>query len=268
MKSKPKQETGTSEADVHRKPTQATISQEDKIVKIEGNQAKLAKTMTDTTFVTHYNLQEEVAIEKLKNLIKDFNTANPDKKIGYMPFVMKVFSHVLLEYPMFNGLVSPKLDSQGFITEYTERADHNFGITIDTPQGLVVPCIRQIQNKSVFQINDELINLTQKAKADKLSAEDCSDATYTVSDLDELKVMSGVPRIFNNQISIGAIGKARVVPELFKQPNGEWGVRPKEVLALSVSCDHRIVDGATGARFCTRIKNVMENIESLMFNLK
>lgn len=240
----------------------------DQVVKISGLWRDLMRSMTNATTIPHYNLQEEFGAERLLIARKNFLDSHPGQKITFLPYFIKVFSQVLIEFPIFNGYSSDKVDRDGYVTEYTEKADHNFAIVIDTPKGIVIPNLKSVQNKSITQINIELRELIERARNEKLTPEDLAGGTFCISNLGKLGAQTGAPLIFNRMISIASIGPLRIIPEFVKNKKGETVVGPKDIMSLSISCDHRIVDGATGARFASRVKHYLESIDSLLLNLK
>lgn len=240
----------------------------DRLVKLTGIRKAMAKSMTDALTIPHYNLQDEINIGELKKIRQKYAELNPGKKITYLPFFVKAFSLAMVEYPMFNAVTNPTTDKDGYIFEYIEKADHNISIAIDTPTGLLVPNIKAVQNKSILEINEAVKVIIDKSKAGALTQADLTDGTFTFSNIGNIGGLCGAPIIFRPQIALGATGYIRTLPEFVKQPNGEYIIKPKEVITVSLSCDHRIVDGATGARFVNRVKQLIENIESMLLSLK
>jgi len=251
-------------------PKQAapTVLEQDKIIKLSGMRKAMTKSMTDALTIPHYNIQDEFNIEKLKAARQAFIGANPKSKITYLPFFIKAFSQAMLEYPVFNAVTNPALDKEGYIYEYIEKADHNISIAVDSPAGLVVPNLKAVQNKSIVQINEEMKGLIDRARKGTLTQADLTEGTFTVSNIGNLGCITGAPVIFRPQTALAATGQTRLVPEFIKQANGEYAIRPREVVSVSLSCDHRVIDGATGARFINLVKKYIENIDILLLTLK
>ena len=251
-------------------PKQAppTVLAQDRVVKLSGMRKAMTKSMTDALCIPHYNIQDEFNIEKLRNVRKAFLDANPKMKITYLQFFIKAFSQAMLDFPVFNAVTNPALDKEGYIFEYIEKADHNISIAVDSPAGLVVPNLKAVQNKSILKINEEMRELIERARKGTLTQADLSDGTFTVSNIGNLGCITGAPVIFRPQTALGATGQTRIVPEFVKQANGEYTIRPKEIISMSLSCDHRVIDGATGARFIGMVKKYIENIDTLLLTLK
>jgi len=111
------------------------------------------------------------------------------------------------EYPIVNSHIDNDLDEDGYIQRYVIKHDHNFSIAIDSPDGLTVPGIKQVQNKSVLAINTELKELAEKAKTGGLTKEDFEDASFSVSSVGNIGGRYFVPTILRPQAAIIAIGK-------------------------------------------------------------
>ncbi len=241
---------------------------QDRTVKLTGIRRAMVKSMTDALTIPPYNVQDEVSIEKLKVIRKAFLAANPKSKITYLPFFMKAFSQAMLEFPVFNAQANPNVDKEGYIHEYIEKADHNICIAVDSPSGLLVPNVKAVQNKSILQINEEVRELIERARKGTLTQADLSDGTFTVSNVGSLGLKIGTPVIFRPQVAICAVCRTETVPKFVKLPNGEYKIEPNDVVGLSLSCDHRIIDGATGARFLNLVKKYIEEIDTLLLTLK
>ena len=241
---------------------------EDKLIKLTGIRRAMVKSMTDALTIPPYNLQEIISIEKLKLVRKAYLDANPKSKVTFLPFFAKAFSQAMLEFPIFNALTNPTTDKEGYIFEYIEKADHNLSFAVDSPAGLLVPNVKAVQTKSILQINDDLKGLIDRARKGTLSQADLSDGTFTLSNIGNLNGLTGVPVIFRPQVAIAAMGRTRLEPEFTKLPNGEYNVTAKEVINITLTCDHRIIDGATGTRFISLVKNYIENIDTLLMTLK
>jgi 2-oxoisovalerate dehydrogenase E2 component (dihydrolipoyl transacylase) len=245
---------------------------DDKIVKLTGFKKAMTKTMTQSTLIPSFLYTDEFNVDKLVKLRQEMNKIDGGKiKFTYMPFFIKAVSNALLEFPTLNSNVNPTLGDDGYISEYTIKKDHNISIAIDSPEGLVVPNIKRVQDKSLLQIQQELYDLRDKAESRKLSSEDLKDGTFTISNIGNIggKVLS--PVILPPQVCIIGISKifdsVAVVPR-----NGDYQdsqayqlVKKKDLAVvfhkavnLCISADHRIIDGATVARFSELLKTYVQ----------
>lgn len=166
------------------KTPSSTAAAEDKVVKIIGFQKAMTKTMTQATLISSFLFTDEFNVDKLVKIRKEINSTPGNKtKITYTPFFIKAISLALNDYPILNSLVNPKTGDDGYIYEYTLKADHNISVAIDGPEGLVVPNIKKVQDKSVLQIQKELNSLKEKADARRLTSDDLNNGTFTVSNI-------------------------------------------------------------------------------------
>lgn len=163
-----------------------SVITEDKVVKITGFQKAMTKTMTQATQISSFLFTDEFNVDKLVKIRKDINSTPGNKiKITYTPFFIKAISLALSDFPLLNSLVNSKTGEDGYIYEYTVKKDHNISVAIDGPEGLVVPNIKKVQEKSVLQIQKELNNLKEKADARRLTSDDLNNGSFTVSNIGE-----------------------------------------------------------------------------------
>lgn len=242
--------------------------EQDSLKKLTGIRRAMVKSMTDALTIPPYNLQDCVCIEQVKKLRNDYIKFNPGKKLTYLPFFLKAFSQAMLKYPMLNAVVNPNVDSEGYIYEYIEKAEHNISIAIDSPAGLVVPNVKSVQRKSIVQINEELRALIERGRKGTLTHSDLTDGTFTLSSISGIGSRVGTPVIFRPQVAIAAMCRIETVPDFIQKPNGDYEMNPIEIMHLSLTCDHRIINGVTAAKFMNEVKKHVEDIESLLLTLK
>lgn len=147
--------------------------------KITGMKRGMTKTMTDALQIPAFTFSDEFSVDKLTKLRKELEELKG--KITVLPFFIKAVSLALSEFPLLNIHVNPKTDDQGYITEYIEKKDHNIGVAIDSKDGLIVPNIKQVQNKSIIQINNELGRIRDAAAKGALTQHDLENGTFTIS---------------------------------------------------------------------------------------
>lgn len=249
-------------------PTPITALEHDRTVKLAGLRQSMAQNMTQSLSIPPYNLQEEICVDRVNAIRKAYSKANPKMKINYMPFFIKAFSRTMLEFPVFNAVTMPNTDSDGYITDFIEKAEHNFTIPIDTPEGILMPNIKSVQNKSILQINEDIRALVERGRKGALTQEDLSDGTFTVSSIGGIGGLTGTPVIYAPQVAIVGLCRVRQVGVFAQKANGSFELKPSEIMGVTMSCDHRIIDGATGARFMTIVKNYIEKIDSLLLHLQ
>jgi len=200
----------------------------------------MTRTMVEALKIPHFGYSDEVdlsALVRLRAELKELCAAR-GIKLSYMPFIVKATSLALLHFPILNS----SLDIQAETITY--RASHNIAVAMDTPQGLLVPSIKAVQELSVFEIAGELNRLQQLGSAGKLSTSDLGGGTFSLSNIGSIGGTYASPVILPPQVAIGALGKMQTVPRY----SSSGALAPAQVMTVSWSADHRCIDGATMAR--------------------
>ncbi|MFT4906639.1 MAG: pyruvate dehydrogenase E2 component (dihydrolipoamide acetyltransferase) [Oleispira sp.] len=221
------------------------------------NKIKLAtaKNMTaawlNVPQVTQFDQADITALEAFR---KQVNSApNSEQKLSAVPFVMKALAMAMKEFPQFNASLSS--DGQSLI--YKKYL--NIGVAVDTPNGLLVPVIRDVDKKSITQIAQDLTEKAQKARAGKLGLADMQGGCLSVSSLGGIGGTAFTPIVNAPEVAILGLSRAEMKPVW----NGSDFV-PKLMLPLSLSYDHRVIDGAEAARFSQRLAMLLGDIRHLM----
>jgi len=180
----------------------------DETVPLRGFNRIMAKTMTDALKIPHFLLCDEVQADAMIGLRQELKPLAEARgiKFTYMPLMFKAASLAMLRYPHVNSSVADDLSS------ITLRAQHNIGFACATEAGLVVPVVKDCQDKSVFEIAEDINRLIELARANKLSAEDVSGGTFSLSNIGSIGGIYGGPIITPPQVAIGAVGKLRTLP--------------------------------------------------------
>lgn len=240
------------------------------VIPIRGVQRLMVKSMNAANAVKHLTLGDEVIFNnliKLRNNLKS-TLAKKNIKISYLPFIIKASSLALNEYPSINSTVNAEC------TEIYQHSSHNIGVAMDTPKGLIVPVIKNVQNKSIIEIAKELNELQVHASNGTLTEAHLSGGTFTLSNIGSIGGTYAVPVLVVPQVAIGALGKLQVVPRYmnkFGKPatvdevmEHKAEVHPITIMNISWSADHRVVDGATVAKFSNVWKNYLEHPELML----
>ncbi|CAG8459159.1 6977_t:CDS:2 [Ambispora leptoticha] len=258
--------------------TAATVSK-DEIVKLSSLQKSMFKTMTRSLQIPHFGYSDEYCMDKIiefKNIINENFFKNnrdelPIKKVSFMPFFIKTFSTALLDFPVLNATIIDAEDVNTAKLHY--RSQHNIGIAMDTPGGLIVPNIKNVQEKSIFEIAQELHRLQEAGKQNAIPPADLKDGTITLSNIGIIGGEFLNPVVVSSELCLAAIGKINRLPR-FEMVNDEKSGRLREkvvaksLVKISFCADHRVIDGATVARFSETWKNLIENPVLLSFKLK
>jgi len=243
------------------------VKPEDQVKKLTGMKKAMTKTMTESRTIPFFTFQDEIEateLMKLRQLLKKNH-----KNLTMLPFFVKAASIAMNDFPIVNSNFNPETDEEGYIKEYVLKKDHNFSIAIDSKDGLTVPNIKKVQEKSILQINSDIIALREKVDQGKLSAADFEDATFSISSVGNIGGTGFVPTILRPQVAIMAIGKSRKMAKYVEDSSLEDGYRfvPSDMINISISADHRILDGATVGRFAARMKELIENPNLMLISM-
>ncbi|XP_065863682.1 lipoamide acyltransferase component of branched-chain alpha-keto acid dehydrogenase complex, mitochondrial [Euphorbia lathyris] len=238
----------------------AGLPQDDKIVPLRGFQRTMVKTMSMAAKVPHFHYVEEINCNALVDLKASFqnNNSDPSVKHTFLPLLIKSLSMALSKYPWVNSSFNEET------VEVILRGSHNIGIAMATPHGLVVPNIKNVQSLSILEITKELARLQQLASDNKLNPEDITGGTITLSNIGSIGGKFGAPIVNLPEVAIIAIGRIQKVPQYADDGN----LYPASIMTVNIGADHRVVDGATVARFCNEWKQFIEKPELLTLLLR
>ncbi|XP_069794099.1 lipoamide acyltransferase component of branched-chain alpha-keto acid dehydrogenase complex, mitochondrial [Narcine bancroftii] len=232
----------------------------DRTEPVKGIQKAMVKTMSIALKIPHFGYCDEVDLTYLIKLRKELKVVTEDRgiKLSFMPFFLKAASLGMLQYPILNASLDENCQ---FITY---KASHNIGIAMDTQQGLIVPVVKNVQMLSIFEIAAELNRLLTLGSANQLGTNDLSGGTFTLSNIGTIGGTYAKPVILPPEVAIGAIGKIQILPRF----NDKGEIIKAHIMNVSWSADHRIIDGATMARFSNLWKSYLENPASMLLDLK
>ncbi|KAJ3208638.1 hypothetical protein HDU82_002172 [Entophlyctis luteolus] len=248
---------------------QLFLPSQDSIQPLTAVQKAMFKTMTKSLSIPHFGYSDEICIDaasQLRDSINGFLIVSSFKgirKISYMPIFIKALSLALNEFPILNSkIMIPDGAVDGSNAKLLYRAEHNIGVAMDTPFGLIVPNIKDVQNKSILDIAVELDRL-KTASAKGFSNEDLSGGTITLSNIGTIGGTFLHPVIVPNEVCIGAMGRMQRLPrfETVKKSDGTTNdiVVAQSIVPVSWNADHRVIDGATMARFVQKWKLLLES---------
>ncbi|UYF42579.1 dihydrolipoyllysine-residue acetyltransferase [Aliarcobacter cryaerophilus] len=200
----------------------------------------------------HVTQFDEADITELEEFRKEQNEKAKDFKLSPLVFIIKAVEKALKLHPKFNSSLSN--DGQELIMkEY-----FNIGVAVDTPNGLLVPVIKDVDKKGFKEIAIELAQLSQKAREGKLTSSDMSGGCFTISSLGGIGGTYFTPIINSPEVAILGVSKSSIKP-IF---NGKK-FKPRLMLPLSLSYDHKVIDGADGARFTTTLSQILSDLRLL-----
>jgi len=203
----------------------------------------------------HMTVMEEVEVSELVSIRDKHKEAYKQRgmKLSYLPFILKAAVLALKEFPNLNSRLELEND------RIVQNKYYNIGIAVDTEDGLVVPVIRDVDKKSIAELSAEIMSTAEQARERKLSLDDFKDGTFTVTNYGSIGGTYGVPVINYPQTAILGMGRILKTPVV----KGDEIV-VGHVLPLSMSVDHRLVDGAEAARFIVRITEYLKDPVALL----
>lgn len=219
-------------------------------VPFRGLRRKIAEAMTRSKFTaTHFTYVDDIDVTELVKIRGEAKKAFADKgvNITYLPFVMKAIVAAMREFPMMNSSLD-EVTNELVIKKY-----YNFGIATDTDNGLIVPVVKDVDRKSVGELAKDIQDLAARTRDGKVTVDDLTGGTFTITNAGNIGGLFATPVINFPEVAImgvHAIKDAAIVKD------GQIVAGKK--MYLSVSIDHRLVDGATGARWMNVVKDHLE----------
>jgi 2-oxoisovalerate dehydrogenase E2 component (dihydrolipoyl transacylase) len=231
-------------------PRPGAARRQDETVKVVGLRRKIAENMQEAKRrIPHFTLVEEfdvTALEQTRSMMNADRGGNP--KLTMLPFLISAICRVLPDFPQLNTRYD---DDENVL--YRSGAVH-MGVATQTPNGLMVPVIRNAQDRSLWDIAREVLRLAEAARTGKAAREELSGSTITLSSLGPMGGITSTPVINRPEVAIIAVNKVEEKPVVIE---GELEIRKR--MNLSLSCDHRVVDGWDAAQFMQALKAVVES---------
>lgn len=240
---------------------------EDKAVTFTPIQRKMYETMTKSLSIPHFLYSDTVDFTSLSRVRRALNThatasSEEQVKLSALPFIIKAVSTSLTAFPSINAHLDTSSDPSKPI--FIHKASHNIGFAVDTPQGLIVPVIHNIQSHTISSLASEITRLSTSARTNKLTMADLSGATFSISNIGNIGGTTVAPVIVSPQVAILGVGRARAVPAFAE----DGSIVRKEECVFSWSADHRVVDGATLARCAESVRAYLEGTERMLIKLR
>lgn len=214
--------------------------------------SKMVKSLYTIPHVTHFEEFDVSSLLSLKNELKDDGT-----NISIAAFFIKAIYLALKDYPIFNSI----LDEEKEVIQL--KKEYNIGVAVDTKEGLIVPVIHHVEQKSLKTIHLEMKEYIQKAQNNKLTREDIAGGTFTISNVGPLGGIGATPIINYPESALVAFHKTKKRPVVI---DDEIVIR--SIMNISMSFDHRVADGATAVAFTNRLVSLLENPSKMLLELK
>ena len=221
-----------------------------KINKLTGK--NLHRNWVTVPHVTQFDEADITELEDFRKSLKD-EYEKKGVKVTFLPFLMKAVVSVLKQYPRFNA----SLDATGenlIIKKY-----YNLGVAVDTPDGLVVPVVRNVDRKSLVDLASELMDLSKRARERKLKTKDMQGGCLTISSLGGIGGTQFTPIVNAPEVAILGVARSSIRPVW----TGE-AFEPRLVLPIALSYDHRVIDGALGARFTSALSGLLSDMRRML----
>jgi pyruvate dehydrogenase E2 component (dihydrolipoamide acetyltransferase) len=219
-------------------------------VPFRGLRRKIAEAMTRSKFTaTHFTYVDDIDVTELAKIRTDAKKAFADQGVNvtYLPFIMKAIVQAMRAFPAMNSSLDETTN------ELVIKHYYNFGIATDTDNGLIVPVIKDVDRKSVGQLAKDLQDLAARTREGKVTVDDLTGGTFTITNAGNIGGLFATPVINFPEVAILGVHAIKDTPVV---RDGQIVVGKK--MYLSVSIDHRLVDGATGARWMNVIKDCLE----------
>jgi pyruvate dehydrogenase E2 component (dihydrolipoamide acetyltransferase) len=219
-------------------------------IPLRGVRRSIAKAMVKSKYTApHVTAMDEADVTALWDL-RSKEKAKAEKrgiKLTILPFIMKAVIAGLVEHPYLNATLDDE-NEEVILKKY-----YNIGVAVDTPEGLMVPVVKNAKDKSIFQLAEELTQLSEKAKNRTIDLADLKGGSFTISNYGAVGGLQGTPIINHPEVAILGVGKIKDMPVV---RDGKIEIR--KIIFLSLSFDHRVVDGAEAVRF---LNAVIEHLE-------
>ena len=236
-------------------------SREDERVPLKGIRKKIAENMQMAKrVVPHFTLMDEANVTELVKLRAQAKEVGQryGVKVTYLPFVMKALIATIREFPMFNASIDDDA------AQIVYKKNFNIGFAADTPNGLMVPVIKNADQKSILEISAEITDLSTRARDGKLKVEEMKGATITITNIGSVGGTYATPIINHPEVAI--LGMYKMVKKpIFDDATGKF--KTASMMNYTVTADHRLIDGAVAANFLKSLFNKIENPAELLVGM-
>lgn len=214
--------------------------------------ANLHRNWVTIPHVTHHEEADITELEAFRQSLKA-EAEKQDLRVTLLPFLIKAVVTTLKAFPNFNASLAPNGE------ELILKQYYHVGVAIDTPEGLVVPPVRDADRKGLFELARELAELGERARGKKLRSPELQGGTFTISSLGGIGGTGFTPIINAPEVAILGVAKAQTKP-VYR----DGQLAPRLMLPLSLAFDHRVIDGADAARFCAHLAQVLTDLKRVL----
>ena len=229
-------------------------ARQDEVIKVIGLRKRIAQNMSASKrHIPHFTYVEECDVTELERMRTQLNGARGDKpKLTMLPLLISAICKLIPDYPMINA----RYDDEANVV--TRHGSVHLGMATQTDNGLMVPVIRDAQSRNIWQLAREIVRLAEAARDGSAKSEELSGSTLTVTSLGPLGGVATTPVI--NRPEVAIIGPNRIIerPMFVTGPDGQERIEKRKLMNISISCDHRVVDGYDAASFIQDMKKLIE----------
>jgi pyruvate dehydrogenase E2 component (dihydrolipoamide acetyltransferase) len=212
-----------------------------------------------TETIPHVSHHDTATVSQLVSLRSELKPLAEDHgaRLTYLPFVMKAIVRALTEMPILNSRLDEGTE------EIILQDEYHIGMAVATDAGLLVPVVRNVDEKTILELAEEIVDLAERARDRKLSREEMQGGTFTITNFGAIRGEYATPIINHPETAILGLGAIEKRPVVEESADGDEVVA-RETLPLSLSIDHRVIDGAEGAEFANRVIEYLENPNRLL----
>lgn len=255
---------GVSALQIPRPGYQGPAGAAEERVALRGIRKKIAENMQMAKhIVPHFTLMDEANVTSLvamREELKAFGEKN-GVKITYLPFVMKALIATVREFPMFNASIDDAAQ------EIVYKKYFNMGFAADTPNGLLVPVIKNADHKTIIELSREISDLAKRARDGKLALDEMKGATITVTNIGSVAGQYATPIINHPEVAIMGMYKISEKPVIKRDASGAMSLDAIKTMNFTITADHRLIDGAVAANFLKAFMHRIENPGVLMLDM-
>jgi len=251
----PRSTTSPARAAQAAPPTHFAPGEREQRIPFRGVRRKIAEAMVRSKFTApHFTVVEEVDVTELVKLREQAKAigAESNVKVTFMPFIMKATALALAKHPMLNA----HLDESA--QELVRYQYVNLGIAMDTDNGLIVPVVKEVQSKGILELAAELAELAERTRAGKVKPEELKGSTFSITNAGNIGGTLATPIINFPDVAILGVHRIMKKPGVIETPEGDK-IAVRQYMNFSCSVDHRLADGADGARFLVYLKKLLES---------
>ncbi|WP_394728376.1 dihydrolipoamide acetyltransferase family protein [Altererythrobacter sp. GH1-8] len=232
----------------------AGTSRADEVIKVIGLRKRIAQNMAASKRnIPHFSYVEECDVTELERMRAQLNSARGDKpKLTMLPMLISAICKLIPDFPMINA----RYDDEANVV--TRHGSVHLGMATQTDNGLMVPVIRDAQSRNLWQLAREIGRLAEAARVGSAKSEELSGSTLTITSLGPLGGVATTPVI--NRPEVAIIGPNRIIerPMFVRGEDGQERIEKRKLMNISISCDHRVVDGYDAASFIQEMKKLIE----------